>query len=204
MLYSNHKGKNTMAAIKESVYIVADLPFTACSSADFLAGAEDQEIRRRIRTVIKTEAPITEWLLIKRVINSFDIWKAGSNIRTMMISILADMNLHSSVEYDTVIFWKRTQNPASYSEYRLFGKDDLSCRDVTNVPVPEIANAMAAVLKKNGSMEYEELARAAAELLGYSRMGSNVREAMQHAAEYGTETRKFRRRGSVYTAARGN
>ena len=117
-----------------------------------------------------------------------------------MISILSDMGLRTTIENDTVVFWRRTQDPKTYNEYRLFGKDDLSCRDVTNVPVPEITNAMAAVLKKNGSMEYEELSRATAELLGYSRMGSNVKEAMRQAAEYGTAIRKFRRRGTKYTS----
>lgn len=189
-----------MAAVKESIYTVTDLPFTSCGLQTFLEGSMDDEIRHRIRSVIKKEAPITEWLLIKRVINNFDIWKAGSNVRTLMVSILSDMGLRTTIENDTVVFWRRTQDPKTYNEYRLFGKDDLSCRDVTNVPVPEITNAMAAVLKKNGSMEYEELSRATAELLGYSRMGSNVKEAMRQAAEYGTAIRKFRRRGTKYTS----
>ena len=192
-----------MAVIKESIYTVTDLPYTPCSLNDFLQGKEDDEIRRRIRAVIKKEAPITEWLLIKRVINSFDIWKAGSNVRTLMISILSDMNLNTAVEYGTITFWKPLQNPKSYYEYRLFGNDDLTCRDVTQVPIAEIANAMTAVLKANGSMEYEELAKETSSLLGYSRMGSNVKEAMKQAAEYGSEIKRFRRKGTTYTA-KGN
>ena len=187
-----------MAAVKEKTYIVTDLPFTPCGLQHFLDGSVDDEIRQRIRSVLKTEAPITEWLLIKRVINSFDIHKAGNNVRTLMISILTDMDLKTTIEYNTPVFWKRGQLPETYSVYRLFGKDDVACRDVTNVPVPEIANAMCAVLKAGGNMEYEELARKTAELLGYSRMGSNVREAMHQAAEYGVNIRKFRCRSGIY------
>ena len=142
--------------------------------------------------VIEEEAPVTEWLLIKRVINSFNIWKAGSSIRTYMERILSGMDLDKTLDDDAVIYWKVVQDPASYSLYRLFGRDELACRDALQVPAAEFANAMLAVLKKQSVMTADELKRETAQLMGYTRMGSNVSDKVNQALKLNVKYKRIK------------
>lgn len=176
-----------MQKMKKKTYQVADLPFTAVSSRDFVKEPPAEEIRKRIRQVIRKEAPVTEWLLVKRVINSFDIWKAGTSVQACMKDVLDSMDLPETVEHTGPVYWKKQEDPASYAEYRVFGKDDLACRDVMQVPTAEMANAVAAVLAREGILPYEKLVRETASLMGYTRMGTNVRSCMDYAVQYGVK-----------------
>ena len=174
-----------MQKMKKKTYQVADLPFTAVSSRDFVKEPPAEEIRKRIRQVIRKEAPITEWLLIKRVINSFDIWKAGSSVQVCMKDILDSMDLPRTAEYTGPVYWKKQEDAGSYADYRLFGKDDLACRDVMQVPTAEMANAVAAVLAAEGILPYDQLVKKTAETTGYSRMVSHLSACVGQAVKTG-------------------
>ena len=121
--------------IKEELYEVTDLPLTRIDSSSFLKDRNENEIKKRIKRIIEQEAPITEWLLIKRLINSFGIQKAGTHIRKKMFDILDDMELNKNEEYDKTIYWKDSQRPTRYKRYRLPGGNEESARDVNNVPL---------------------------------------------------------------------
>lgn len=183
--------------ISEKVYEAADLPFTEVSSADFLSGSSTAEIRKRIKAVINTEAPVTEWLLIKRVINSFGIYKAGSQIRPEMEAVISSMKLNCTQDGTGRVYWKPKQNPEAYSEYRIGGKYDVTCRDVQYICDIEIANAAASVLEEE-ALDYAALAKKTALKLGYTRMGSNVTEGMKRGIACALKTKRIRRSGDTY------
>lgn len=187
-----------MQKMKKKTYQVADLPFTAVSSRDFVKEPPAEEIRKRIRQVIRKEAPITEWLLIKRVINSFDIWKAGSSVQAYMKDILDSMDLPRTAEHTGPVYWKKQDDAVSYADYRVFGKDDLACRDVMQVPTAEMANAMAAVLAAKEPLAYKQLVRETAALMGYTRMGTNVRSCMDYAVQYGVKKKIIKEKKDGY------
>lgn len=182
----------------QKIYTAADLPFTAVTSEEFLSGELTGEIRKRIQTVIRTEAPITEWLLIKRVINSFGIYKAGARIRPEMEAVLAGMKLNVRTDKTGSVYWKAKQNPDTWNEYRLFGDYDLTCRDVQYVPDAEIANAAAGTAEKQ-VLEYKDLARQTAELLGYTRMGSNVTDGMKRGIDLAVKTGRLAKKAGKYS-----
>ncbi len=184
--------------IQKEVYHVTKLPITRMESNRFLEMPNENEIAERILKVIDEEAPITEWLLIKRVINSFGIQKAGVHIRTKMFDVLDNMNLKKIEEYDMPIYWRTSQIPANYKSYRVFSNDEESHRDITNVPICEIANAVADTLKENKQMDYESLVRESANKLGYTRLGKNVIVAMKRAVQQACEKYPVKKEGSIY------
>lgn len=186
-----------MFSTTHRVYTAADLPFSEVTSEDFLSGDLNQEIEKRIRTVIRTEAPVCEWLLIKRVINSFGIYKAGARIRPQMEAILSVMNLNVHTDGTGRVYWKAKQDPKTYNEFRLFGDYDLTCRDVQCVPDAEIANA-AACMAAQGGFEYKDLARETAALLGYTRMGSNVTAGMKRGIDTALKTGRLKKKAGRY------
>ncbi len=178
-------------------YAICDLPFTSVSSDELLTGDFNAEIEKRIKAVIQTEAPIHEWLLIKRVINSFDLYKAGTRIKAHMDGILAGMKLNAVNDKSGKVFWKSKQKPADYNVYRLFGAYDQTCRDVLYVPDIEIANAAASIAAKE-SLAYEDLARQTAALLGYTRMGTNVVSGMKRGIAYAVKTKRIAVKSGKY------
>ncbi len=186
--------------IKEEVYEVTSLDFTRVNVNDFLKEGNEEEIISRIRKVIDTEAPITEWLLIKRVINSFNIQKAGIHIRKKMFDILDQIDLNINEEYDMTIYWKDTQRIARYKTYRVPGYNEESIRDVTNVPIIEISNVVYKVLQEEGNLIFDDLARLTALKLGYTRMGSNVKKATKRGIEMALERYPIEKSGNFYCA----
>lgn len=180
------------------IYEICDLPFTSLSSDQLLSGEYDDEIARRIKAVIAAESPVTEWLLIKRVINSFDLYKAGARIKAHMDEILGRMKLNAVNDQSGTVYWKPRQKPDSYNIYRLFGSYDLTCRDVLYVPDIEIANAAAFIASKQ-RLAYEDLARQTAALLGYTRMGSNVSAGMKRGITCAVKTKRIAVKGGKYT-----
>lgn len=185
--------------VKKAVYEVAQLPQTEIDSNQFLKAENTKEIKKRILQVIEVEAPITEWLLIKRVINSFGIWKAGTNIRTKMFSILDTMHLNDMEDYDMHIYWRNDQIPKKYYTFRLFGDEEEACRDIINVPTIEISNAIYFILNEEGPMDYETLTRTTAAMLGYTRMGSNVVSQMKRGVKQAVKRFHLDEYGGTYS-----
>jgi hypothetical protein len=186
-----------MAARSGITYSAADLPYTAVTSEEFLDGSLTAEIKKRIKAVIQEEAPVCEWLLIKRVINSFGIYKAGARIKPEMEAILSMMKLNVQTDKTGRVYWKSTQSPEKYSGFRLFGDYDLTCRDVQYVPDAEIANA-AAYICAGKTLSYDDLARQTAALLGYTRMGSNVVQGMKRGIAYAVKTKRISSKSGQY------
>ena len=66
--------------IEKRAYERAELETIPVISDDFLKGDYKEEAKSRILKIIETEAPITESLLSKRLINSFSIKRLGSSL----------------------------------------------------------------------------------------------------------------------------
>ena len=180
-----------MPMIVVKTYEAADLPDSAIDSSKFTELVSMTELKERIRAVIRTEAPVTEWLLIKRVINSFHVYKAGGTIRPFMTGVLKSMKLKTTEDETGTVYWEKDMVPQKWNKVRVFGKYDETCRDVTQVPTAEIANALSYVLH-DGAMDEASLFRTVAALLGYTRMGSNVRAGMERGLNYAVKNNMIR------------
>lgn len=177
--------------INHSTYTAADLPSTAIDSGRFTELVSVPEVKERIRAVIIEEGPITEWLLIKRVINSFQVYKSGGRIRPFMEGILRSMKLKTTEDETGTVYWNASQNPKTWNMVRTFGRYEETCRDVTLVPTVEIANALEFILQRD-AMNMDDLIRTTASFLGYTRMGSNVRAGMDRGLKYALKQKKIK------------
>ena len=79
------------------------------------------------------------------------------------------------------------QNPDHYEIYRVAGEGD-DKRDARDLPQQEIANAAAAVLQNQIGLPEEDLVRETVRLLGYTRLGTSVRPAMEAGIDCGEKT----------------
>ena len=148
---------------------------------DFALPSMTKIIQSRIEAVLAEEAPISKALLTRRVLQSFGIARAGSRIQARMDDIYRRMRLKKTVQDEAVVFWNREQDPNSYAGCRYSSSE---IRDIRDVPVQEIANAIYAVLHEQISMGPDDLVREAAKKIGYTRMGSNVVASLESAIQY--------------------
>ncbi len=177
------ENKNNMAVRSAPVYRAAALQEVLISSDEFTDYRYERGIQSKILQVLNAEAPVSESALIRRVVQSYGIARAGSRIQSHMDNILKKMSLNQTRQEDTLFYWRADQNPNAYSGYRVSGEED-SRRDVRDVPIQEIANAVCVVLYEQFSMEQEDLLRETAKKLGYTRLGGNVLAALNTGIGY--------------------
>ena len=165
------------------VYAAAALTAKTLSAEDFVQPRYVKDIQKRVERVIKAEAPVSVAMLTRRVVQSYGISRAGSRIQSHMQGILSSMALQTTSQSDSVFCWRADQIPGEYALYRVSGEDD-SHRDVRDVPVQEVANAICAVLYEQISMGQEDLLREIARKLGYTRVGGNVLQVLEEGLRY--------------------
>ena len=166
-----------------TVYTAAVVPAKFLSAELFLEPRYRSDIEKKIQMVLDVEAPVSAPVLIKRVVQSYSIARVGSRIQGHMDTILQKMKLKSTNQGGAVFYWKEEQNPDAYVGFRTNGEGDHH-RDVRDVPVQEVANAVYAVLYEQVSMAKEDLLRETARKLGYTRMGGNVLSAMESGIQF--------------------
>ena len=178
------------------MYTAAVLPVKFVSAEEFIVPKLVRSIQKKIETVIKTEAPVSVPMLTRRVVQSFGISRAGSRIQGYMDTVLRQMDLKMTQQDDVRFCWKQKQDPDAYVGFRVSGEGD-SKRDVRDVPVQEIANAIYTVLYEQVSMGQDDLLRETANKLGYTRLGNNVLVALAHGIQYAQA------QGGITTGANG-
>ena len=165
------------------MYVPTIVPVRFMSADAFIEPWNERDIQSKISLVVQTEAPLSLSMLTKRVVQSYGIARAGSRIQAHMNAILRYMNLKSTRQEDTVFYWMADQDPDAYIGFRASGEGE-NHRDVRDVPVQEVANAVCAVLYEQISMGQEDLLRETAKKLGYTRLGGNVLSVLALGIQY--------------------
>ncbi len=149
----------------------------------------ERGILRKIEQTVQAEAPICGSLLIRRVVQSYGLARAGSRIQSRMAELLDKMALQTTHHEDQVFYWRKNQDPPEYPGFRVNGCNE-DHRDIREVPVQEVTNAICTVLFEQVSMGREDLLREAAKKLGYTRLGGNVLSTLASGLEY-AQAREF-------------
>ena len=159
-------------------YAPAVLESEAIPTEWFTEHQYERRLREKIRTVIDGEGPVSASMLTRRVVQSCGIARAGSRIQAHLDGILREMAPRTTQQEGVTFYWRDDQDPDSYCTFRTSGEGECK-RDVRDVPVQEIANAVCIVLLEQISMTRDDLIRETARKLGYTRLGGNVTAAME-------------------------
>lgn len=165
------------------IYKAAIVPVKFLPSDLFTEPQYIRDIQRKIALVIDAEAPVSQSTLVRRVVQSYGIARAGSRIQGHMGTILRKMSPKTTQQDDVVFYWRQDQNPDAYVGFRVNG-DGENRRDVRDIPVQEVANAIYTVLYEQVSMAQEDLLRETAKKLGYTRLGGNVLSQLALGIQY--------------------
>ena len=163
-----------MLSERETVtYTAAKLKISEVSAEDFLLPRYTAGIRSKISAVMSKEAPISEALLTRKIVQSYGITRAGSRIQGRMEEMYRAMGLRCTMQDGQRIFWNADQNPEAFYLFRASGEGE-NKREAKDVPIQEAVNAIRYVLNEQISLPQEDLIREAARLMGYTRLGSVV------------------------------
>ena len=154
-------------------YVAAKLKSSVITAEDFLLPKYTAAIRAKVSAVVEKEAPITDGLLTRRIIQSYGLTRAGSRIQSRVEEICQALDLDYTDHDGQKVYWRKDQDPAKYFGFRAGGEGD-NKREVKDVPMPEVANAVRYVLHTQIGLPKDVLIREAAKLLGYTRSGSVV------------------------------
>ena len=164
-------------------YQAAKLSARSLSADDFLLPQYQCLILDALGQVLSKEAPISESLLIRRTVQSFGIARAGARIQRYVQTLLTHMKLRSTLQHGLRFYWAPSQDPDHYTEFRISGEAE-DKRDTKDLPIQEIANAAVTVLRQQISLSEDDLVRETARLLGYTRVGAPMRQAIADGLAY--------------------
>lgn len=187
--FSSEKLAKGFSTLSESptavtvVYQAAFLPNQTLTPEEFLLPQHTRQIQSLILRILDAEAPITEALLTRRLMQSFGISRAGSRLQARTFELLSIMGIFYTIQNKQKVYWKEGQTPDSYLRFRSTGIEE-NKRDAKDIPFHETANAACTVLEEQIGLPREDLIRETAKLLGYVRMGNFVVAAMSDGINY--------------------
>lgn len=162
--------------IEKKEYKVANLEIVDKTPEELLSGCMNEEIKRRMISVIECEAPIKESLLFKRTINSFNLEKVGSRLAELFTNIESLLLYKCTDDFGEKVFHKEV------NENFFRPTPDASIRYSYQIPTIEAANAIILILSKSDNKPYKkDIAPLFLEEMGWLKMGYRVNELFENA-----------------------
>lgn len=119
-----------------------------------------------IERIIEEEGPITEELIIKRVVNYWQV-KAGKNIKTIIIKCCPKSQKKRFNKRN--VYWPIGITPEGYDEFRTASKYDLDRRNLNDIPYEEIKNALLYIVHKYPNDSKDEWITKTINLFGWTK-----------------------------------
>ncbi|MBK8096191.1 MAG: DUF3320 domain-containing protein [Planctomycetes bacterium] len=135
----------------------------------------DDRLRAQVQEVITVEAPVAFGVLCRRVADAWQIPRLTEKVRDRIRTFVP-----AEVRWQGEVLWRADQDPAGWPGFRVPKAED-ALRDVDDLPLVEVGNAMAWLLAQHGSLSAEDLARETAKLFGMTRLSANTRTALERA-----------------------
>ena len=117
-------------------YRAAELPPRTLSADEFLQPQHRRLIADALKQVVAQEGPISESLLIRRVVQSFGIARSGSRLQGYIQSLLSQMPLTTTAQQEQTFYWPKAQSPERYTGFRSCDEANYK-RDAKELPVPD-------------------------------------------------------------------
>ena len=172
-------------------YSATVLPVVKMTTSEFADPASEKIIWDYLARILEHEAPISEELLIKRVLAGFGLTRIGNKVKHQVLDILQSKKVFCTAESGTRFYWAEGQKPEDYTGFRTSGSGN-NRRDVADVPIEEARNAVVSVLSSGIAMKEEDLCSAAADALGYKTMRESIFLRMEKGITLANEEGRIR------------
>lgn len=139
-------------------------------------------IKETISEIVQVEGPISQPALIRTLINSTGLGRAGKNISEHLDKLVATADVKITRQSGVRFLWNHGSNPADYHTFRF--QEQRNTEDICKY---ELKNAVCCLLQENGPMTKEEITKAMVSLLGYSRSSHRIEECAADAIKAARE-----------------
>ena len=139
-------------------------------------------IKEAISEIVQVEGPISQPALIRTLINSTGLGRAGKNISEHLDKLVTTADVKITRQSGVRFLWNHGSNPADYHTFRF--QEQRNTEDICKY---ELKNAVCCLLQENGPMTKEEITKAMVSLLGYSRSSHRIEECAADAIKAARE-----------------
>ena len=131
-----------------------------------------------IHQILKTEQPVTDGYLCKKVAKLFGFGHAGPNIQKAIAYASESLYVDPVSLGGVKSLWLNETSAQDYRSYRA-----PSSRAITEIPVCEIMNAVYEVVREEFSIPMTKIPSLTARKLGFSSTGSKITETINAIVE---------------------
>jgi very-short-patch-repair endonuclease len=138
---------------------------------------EQMDDRAMAGLLLSTESPIVFARFARTLGDAWGVHRVTDRLRERVRSALPQL----SVEEEEVL-WMDADQRSNFRGFRV-PEHERDERSAEELPIPEVTNAMAWLLRQHHALAAEDLAREAARCFGIQRLGNVVRQVMDRALE---------------------
>src|SRR5690606_1685770 len=190
------EGEPAPAHVDESVTSL-QRPYTATVLLPVRGGTSETiyeyqnrfRIEEQIKEVVDTEAPISRGLLYKRILQAWNISRAGARLDFYLDSIINDMGLRYADHHQR--FYVSTDAGLTSLKMNHYRANDVVKRDMQDIAPEELVMAIIEAVHHNLSIEEEELLRYVARVFGFTKVGRQINELLSYALDMAEKAEKL-------------
>lgn len=165
----------------EAEYVEAAIPTKIVPSVYFSTEYHQPHLINITKKIINTQSPVSYHTLMKSVLASCGITRAGSRINEQMEKILEHIASDVTIEGGMRFFWKKGTVKENYNIYRIGGN-----RSMDDISIYEIINAIRYIAESQISIPEEALSDEIIKLLQSNNTEDGLRQ-INRAIKYGIE-----------------
>lgn len=175
-------------------YRIAPVPEGRFTPEDVHDDRHRAELKRVLLGIVQIEAPLSVTVLARRVAPYFAIQRTSNRFEERLRTVLGQ-----AVTIKNEIIWRIDQEPDAYAGVRVAPAE--ARREAQEVPLEEVANAAAHVLRANIALSQDELVKLTAKLLGFPRASGRVAEHLSAAVALLVKRGRAKREGDKVVLA---
>ncbi len=164
--------------MEKKEYTITAFEVTPKTSEEMLSGAFDDDILSRMERVIESEGPVKESLMFKRVLNSYDLFKNGSRLNGLLVSVTERLDVPVTTDSDGEKVYHTGKSEDCFRPTPLSEE-----RYSYQIPHAEAANCILYILENGEKNSYRkgELYRLFISEMGYLKSGDQIRSLFEGA-----------------------
>ncbi len=172
----------TVSAYEKVDYKAFEEDLTNISIDNFYDKQTRRVLKDAIAEIVAVEGPISQPALIRTLINTTNLGRAGKQIAEHLDKMVAAADVKITRQAGVRFLWNHGTDPAEYMEYRY--REQRNPEDICKY---ELKNAVCYLLQENGPMTKAEITKAMVSLFGYSRSSKKLEDGANAAIKAARE-----------------
>lgn len=167
----------TATLSKQKPYVSATLTSVPNANSETIFEFQNRNaIKRQIQLLVNIESPISKSLLYKKVLQAWNISRAGSRLDKHLEGIIKEMNIVETLHHQP-FYWS---NNIPLDSYR---SNDIEKRNIEDIAPEEVMVALDEVVTNNLSIQEDELLRYLSRTFGFAKVGKQIDTLLRYAID---------------------